>query len=158
MGTVLSIAISIFALSSSVSILQENLGYILLAMGSASFVATLFTIQEPRRIWTSAHLIDAHILLVLGILISPLPNIAFISTLLILSTLTWLTGILQLRKMLRFWGAADLVFAGLMAILTIGSELLEPTNAFIALIVLAIELGLVVWLAQSRQAAMMAQE
>ncbi|DAC27456.1 MAG TPA: hypothetical protein HA330_01145 [Candidatus Thalassarchaeaceae archaeon] len=158
MGTVLSIAISIFALSSSVSILQENLGYILLTMGSASFVATLFTIQEPRRIWTSAHLIDAHILLVLGILISPLPNIAFLSTLLILSTLTWLTGILQLRKMLRFWGATDLVFAGLMAILTIGSELLEPTNAFIALIVLAIELGLVVWLAQSRQAAMMAQE
>ena len=32
-----------------------------------------------------------------------------------------------------------------------GSELLEPTNAFIALIVLAVELGLVVWPAQSRQ-------
>ncbi len=158
MGTVLSIAASIFALSSSISVLQDNLGYILLVMGLVSFVATLFTIQEARRIWTSAHLIDAHVLLILGILISPFPTIAFLSTLLILSTLTWLTGILQLRKMLRFWGATDLVFAGLMAILTMGSELLEPTNAFIALIVLAIELGLVVWLAQSRQAAMMAQE
>ena len=158
MGTVLSIAASIFALSSSISVLQNNLGYILLVMGLISFVATLFTIQETRRIWTSAHLIDAHVLLILGILISPFPTIAFLSTLLILSTLTWLTGILQLRKMLRFWGATDLVFAGLMAILTMGSELLEPTNAFIALIVLAIELGLVVWLAQSRQAAMMAQE
>ena len=158
MGTVLSIAASIFALSSSISVLQDNLGYILLVMGLVSFVATLFTIQETRRIWTSAHLIDAHVLLILGILISPFPTIAFLSTLLILSTLTWLTGILQLRKMLRFWGATDLVFAGLMAILTMGSELLEPTNAFIALIVLAIELGLVVWLAQSRQAAMMAQE
>ena len=158
MGTVLSIAISISAFSASIPILQDNLGHILLVMGSASFIATLFTIQESRRIWTSAHLIDAHILLVLGVLISPLPTIAFLSTLLVLSTLTWLTGILQLRKMLRFWGATDLVFAGLMAILTMGSELLEPTNAFIALIVLAIELGLVVWLAQSRQAAMMAQE
>ena len=121
MGTVLSIAISISAFSASIPILQDNLGHILLVMGSASFIATLFTIQESRRIWTSAHLIDAHILLVLGVLISPLPTIAFLSTLLVLSTLTWLTGILQLRKMLRFWGATDLVFAGLMAILTMGT-------------------------------------
>ena len=59
---------------------------------------------------------------------------------------------------MRLWGASDLVFAGMLGILTMGSELLEPNTAFIALVALAIELGIVVWLAQKHQEAMITSE
>jgi hypothetical protein len=51
-----------------------------------------------------------------------------------------------------------LIIAGMLGILTMGSELLEPTTAFIALVALAIELGIVVWLAQKHQEAMITSE
>ena len=43
-------------------------------------------------------------------------------------------------------------------VLTMGSDLLEPTTAFVALVALAIELGIVVWLAQKHQEAMLTSE
>jgi hypothetical protein len=68
-----------------------------------------------------------------------------------MSTIVWVVGILQLRKALRIWGLADLVTAILCAIVFVSSELSQPSNLLISLIVLAIELGIVAWLGLANQ-------
>ncbi|MBA45752.1 MAG: hypothetical protein CMB31_04115 [Euryarchaeota archaeon] len=157
-GTILSISAALFAFTAWVSVFDEYYHWVIISIGFICLFGLVWSHSESKRIWTSTFTINAHILLVLAVLISPFPPVVLLATLLLLSTCTWVVGILQLRKGMRFWGASDLVFAGMAGILTMGSELLEPTTAFIALVALAIELGIVVWLAQKHQEAMLTSE
>jgi len=157
-GTMLSLAAAMFAFTAWIDTFSEYYYWIILVIGIVCLFGLFWSNSETNRIWTSTFTINSHLLLILAIVISPFPPVVLLATLLLLSTCTWVVGILQLRKGMRLWGASDLVFAGMLGILTMGSELLEPTTAFIALVALAIELGIVVWLAQKHQEAMITSE
>ena len=68
-----------------------------------------------------------------------------------LSTIVWVVGILQLRRVLRVWGLFDLIIAIIISLLVLGSTMLEPSILLISLIVLAAELGFVTWLSLSNE-------
>ena len=157
-GTILSFSASLFAFTAWVPDFSEYYHWMIMAIGTICLLGLIWSHSEEKRIWTSTFTINAHVLLVLAVLISPFPPVTLLATLLLLSTCTWVVGILQLRKGMRFWGASDLVFAAMAGVLTMGSNLLEPTTAFVALVALAIELGIVVWLAQKHQEAMLTSE
>jgi len=157
-GTLLSLAAAMFAFTAWIDTFSEYYYWIILVIGIVCLIGLFWSNGETNRIWTSTFTINSHLLLILAIVISPFPPVVLLATLLLLSTCTWVVGILQLRKGMRLWGASDLIFAGMLGILTMGSELLEPTTAFIALVALAIELGIVVWLAQKHQEAMITSE
>jgi hypothetical protein len=157
-GTILSLSAALYAFTAWVNVLSDYYHWIIFVIGTICLFGLIWSNSEKNRIWTSTFTINAHVLLVLAVIISPLPPVALLATMLLLSTCTWVVGILQLRKGMRLWGASDLVFAGMIGLLTMGSELLEPTTAFIALVALAIELGIVVWLAQKHQEAMLTSE
>ncbi|MAV06925.1 MAG: hypothetical protein CMA29_03425 [Euryarchaeota archaeon] len=157
-GTILSFSASLFAFTAWVPDFSEYYHWTIMSIGIICLLGLIWSHSEEKRIWTSTFTINAHILLVLAVLISPFPPVTLLATLLLLSTCTWVVGILQLRKGMRFWGASDLVFAAMAGVLTMGGDLLEPTTAFVALVALAIELGIVVWLAQKHQEAMLTSE
>ena len=157
-GTILSLSAALYAFTAWVNVFSDYYHWIIFVIGTICLFGLIWSNSEKNRIWTSTFTINAHVLLVLAVIISPLPPVALLATMLLLSTCTWVVGILQLRKGMRLWGASDLVFAGMIGLLTMGSELLEPTTAFIALVALAIELGIVVWLAQKHQEAMLTSE
>jgi len=100
---------------------------------------------------------DAHLLSIAGAIAIAFNSGSGVSILLILSifilmsTIVWVAGILQFRKALRIWGLADLV-VGILCILVLAPEdFLEATNLLIAMIIIAIELGIISWLGVSRQ-------
>ncbi len=157
-GTILSLSAALFAFTAWITIFDTYYHWIVISIGTICLFGLVWSHSESRGIWTSTFTINAHILLVLGVLISPFPPVTLLSVLLLLSTCTWVVGILRLRKGMRFWGASDLIFAGMAGILTMGSELLEPTTAFIVLVALAVELGIVVWLAQKHQESILSSE
>ena len=68
-----------------------------------------------------------------------------------ISTVVWVVGILQLRRVLRVWGLFDLLIAIIASLLVLGSTMLNPSILLISLIVLAVELGLVTWLSLSNE-------
>jgi len=67
--------------------------------------------------------------------------------LLALSLTIWVAGILQLRRSLRIWGAADLVLAIVAGLLSI-QTVVDPIGLLLMLIALGIVLGIVAWLGQ----------
>ena len=157
-GTILSLSAALFAFTAWVPDFSEYYHWVIITIGIICLFGLVWSHSESKKIWTSTFTINAHILLVLGVIIAPFPPVTLLAILLLLSTCTWVVGILQLRKGMRFWGASDLVFAGMAGILTMGGDLLDPTTAFVALVALAIELGIVVWLAQKHQEAMLSSE
>jgi hypothetical protein len=68
-----------------------------------------------------------------------------------MSTVVWVVGILQLRRVLRVWGLFDLLIAIIASLLVLGSTILNPSILLILLIVLAAELGFVTWLSLSNE-------
>ena len=96
--------------------------------------------------------INSHLLIYSGLLLTGLFSTIYLPIILIsLSTIIWIIGILQLRKILRIWGLFDLIIAILASLMLLGPEILEPSTLLISLIVLAIELGLVAWLGLSNE-------
>ena len=74
-------------------------------------------------------------------------------SLLTLSLTIWVTGILQLRRSLRVWGAADLVLALVVAALAAQGEI--NTNSLLLMgIALGLELGIIAWLGQKHEGQM----
>ena len=71
--------------------------------------------------------------------------------LVLMSTVVWVVGILQLRTSLRIWGLVDLVAALLCSIVFSSSEIVQSDKMFLGMIVLAAELGIVAWLGLANQ-------
>ena len=74
--------------------------------------------------------------------------------LILLSTTVWVVGILQLRRTLRVWGLLDMILAVLAALIFV-QGITEPVTLLLALLVIAVELGLVSWLGQRNQEALL---
>ena len=74
-------------------------------------------------------------------------------SILALSLVIWVTGILQLRRSLRIWGAADLIIALDTAALAAKGEL-NSTSLLLMGIALGVELGIIAWLGQKHEGQM----
>ncbi len=123
-----------------------------LVLGVLLIVLCGLTVPLNAGTWTMTLAVDGHLFIVSGALAMGFIDETLMPILLIMmSTIVWVVGILQLRKALRIWGLADLVTAILCAIVFVSSELSQPSNLLISLIVLAIELGIVAWLGLANQ-------
>jgi hypothetical protein len=133
--------------------LVEYIPHLMIVLGIISLTCLAASVPMRKPAWSTAWSWDAHLLLPLGVLfltgISPL----MVVTLLALSLTIWVTGILQLRRSLRVWGAADLVFALTAAALT-SQGLLNSTSLLLMGIALGLELGIIAWLGQKHEGQM----
>ena len=115
------------------------------------------TIPLDGAKWTMTLATDAHLLTIAGAIAmafksdSGVPVLLILSIFVLMSTIIWIAGILQYRKSLRIWGLIDLV-VGILCILVLAPEnLLESANLLIAMLIIAIELGIISWLGVSKQ-------
>jgi hypothetical protein len=137
--------LAIFAISSwseNVILFSE----IILFLGISLLILCSLTIKFRGERWTMMLAIDSHILIITGIMGMMYFNQIY-STILILSmsTVMWVVGILQVRRIFRIWGLVDLIMAILLSLIFV-SGIFDPTNLLICLTVLAIELGVIGWL------------
>ena len=125
---------------------------ITLIIGLLSLLLCALTVPMKKEIWTMVLAIDAHLMLYTGILWTGLFTTIYLPIILIsISTVVWVVGILQLRRVLRVWGLFDLLIAIIASLLILGSTMLNPSILLISLIVLAAELGFVTWLSLSNE-------
>jgi hypothetical protein len=125
---------------------------ITLIIGLLSLLLCALTVPMKKEIWTMVLAIDAHLMLYTGILWTGIFTTIYLPIILIsMSTVVWVVGILQLRKVLRIWGLFDLLIAIIVSLLVLGSTMLNPSILLISLIVLAAELGFVTWLSLSNE-------
>jgi len=78
----------------------------------------------------------------------------FPTLLIMLSTTAWVVGILQLRRVLRIWGLIDLILAVLVTLIFV-QGIAQPVTLLIGLMVVAAELGVVSWLGQRNEEALL---
>ena len=125
---------------------------ITLIIGLLSLLLCALTVPLKKEIWTMVLAIDAHLMLYTGILWTGIYTTIYLPIILIsISTVVWIVGILQLRRVLRVWGLFDLLIAIIASLLVLGSTMLSPSTLLISLIVLAAELGFVTWLSLSNE-------
>ena len=125
---------------------------ITLIIGMILLFLCALTVPLKKEIWTMVLAIDAHLMLYTGILWTGIFTTIYLPIILVsLSTVVWIVGILQLRRILRFWGLFDLLVAIIASLLVLGSTMLNPSVLLISLIVLAAELGFVTWLSLSNE-------
>lgn len=129
-----------------ISILMIGLGLLSLALLAASV-----PMRTPA--WTATWSWDAHLLLPLGVLFALGLHPLLVVSLLSLSLVIWVAGILQLRRSLRVWGAADLVIALVVAALVSQGQI-NSGSLLLMGIALGIELGIVAWLGQKHEGEM----
>ena len=68
----------------------------------------------------------------------------------LISTIVWIIGIIQVRKILRIWGLIDLILALLFSLIFV-NEIFSQNNILILLSLIAIELGIIGWLGISNE-------
>ena len=133
----------------SIDGIEDN---ITLIIGLLSLLLCALTVPLKKEIWTMVLAIDAHLMLYTGILWTGIYTTIYLPIILIsISTVVWIVGILQLRRVLRVWGLFDLLIAIIASLLVLGSTMLSPSTLLISLIVLAAELGFVTWLSLSNE-------
>ena len=103
--------------------------------------------------WSATWSWDAHFLLPLGVLLLTGISAWLVVSLLALSLSIWVTGILQLRRSLRVWGAADLVIA-LVAAALASQGTINSNSLLLMGIALGLELGIIAWLGQKHEGQM----
>ena len=141
--------ISISNMIPSIDGIEDN---ITLIIGLLSLLLCALTVPLKKEIWTMVLAIDAHLMLYTGILWTGIYTTIYLPIILIsISTVVWIVGILQLRRVLRVWGLFDLLIAIIASLLVLGSTMLSPSTLLISLIVLAAELGFVTWLSLSNE-------
>jgi len=115
-------------------------------IGCIMVLAHVYTVFAKLPKWTTAWLWNAHILFPLGIFIVAGWSSWLVVGVLVLSLVTWVGGILQLRRGMRIMGAMDLVISICLALLIIQGGLLDPSMLLVMLIALGLELSIVAWL------------
>ena len=98
--------------------------------------------------------VNSHMLLIMIGIGGYATSIVLPALLIVLSTTVWVIGILLLRRVLRIWGLADLILAILVALIFV-QGITAPVTLLTALIVVAIELGVVSWLGQRNEEALL---
>jgi hypothetical protein len=114
-------------------------------------LAHLYTILYNLPKWTTAWLWNAHILLPIGVLAVTGWNGWMVVSILALSLVTWVGGILQLRRGMRVMGAFDLVLSIAVWLLILQDNVLDSEMLLLMLLALGVELGIVAWLGTRHQ-------
>tara|TARA_B110000438_G_scaffold288472_1_gene321972 strand:+ start:4403 stop:8461 length:4059 start_codon:yes stop_codon:yes gene_type:complete len=125
---------------------QIALQWTIFATGVLMLGAQVYTIAAKWPKWTTAWLWNAHIILPVGIFAVAGWSPWLVVSVLALSLVTWVGGILQLRRGMRVMGALDLILALCLALLILQSQILDPEMLLLMLVALGIELGVVAWL------------
>ena len=112
------------------------------------------TVPLKGEKWTMMLAVNSHLLLVMFGLFGFATSIVLPTLLILLSTIVWIVGILQLRRTLRIWGLVDLILAILVSLIFV-QGITQPVTLLIALIVVAVELGVVSWLGQRNEEALL---
>ena len=122
-----------------------------MALGVAGLVLAIFATTTKRGLWTPTGLWIGHLLLPAAIFTySEEVTTYLVVSLLLISTIAWLIGVITLRRAWRVIGAIDLVIAWLAA----GKLLLGGASTMMALVMLlatATLLGLVTWIGQEME-------
>lgn len=121
-----------------------------MSMITVGFVA--WTVKNRMGLWLPAGLWALHILLFLACF--GFPNLVYaVVFILIASTVSWVSGILTLRKGWRIVGALDLVLGWIVAgVVLVGGS--SVTGLFAILLASATLLGIVTWLTQTFEGEM----
>jgi len=133
---------------------RETLPEVTMATGIVLLILCAMTVPLKGENWTMMLAVNSHMLLILVGLAGYVTSIVLPLMLIVLSTTVWVVGILQLRRTLRIWGLADLILAVLVALIFV-QGITDPVTLLIALMVLATELGLVSWLGQRNEEALL---
>ena len=132
----------------------STLPEITMATGLLLLALCAMTVPLKGEKWTMMLAVNSHMLLILIGLAGYAMTIVLPILLILLSTTVWVVGILQLRRTLRVWGLLDMILAVLAALIFV-QGITEPVTLLLALLVIAVELGLVSWLGQRNQEALL---
>ena len=137
-----------FTLANWVEPLDETTSYFAIVLGLSGLALGIFATVAKKGLWLPAGLWIGHLLLPAGVFTySEKLTVGLMVALLLVSTVSWLIGVVTLRRAWRIIGAVDLVIAWLVA----GALLIVGASSAMALIMLfatAILLGLVTWIGQ----------
>jgi hypothetical protein len=154
------VGINIFAIvlaSRSVASMYSDLipyiAHVMIILGLFSLACLAATVPMRRPAWSTTWSWDAHLLLPLGLLLITGVSPFLVVSILALSLVIWVTGILQLRRSLRIWGATDLILALVIAALAAQGEI-NSTSLLLMGIALGVELGIIAWLGQKHEGQM----
>ena len=148
---ILSIILAMYAFGAWSNIILQNVPYLTLILGTILLIALSMTSKFGKERWSMVLTIDSHILIIGGLITTGyFTEIYFTVLMVLVSTITWIIGIIQLRKILRIWGLIDLILAMLFSLIFV-KEIFDQINILIALTLIAIELGIIGWLGISNE-------
>jgi len=151
-GLALFLPISWNALGGWISILDGTTAIFMIALGIIGLVSSIYSVISDKQIWISSGLWIGHLLIPSGAFGHYEHTTVLMMTLmLVVSTTSWLIGVVTLRRGWRVLGALDLILAWIVA----GILMLSGATSLMLLIMLmatAILLGLVTWLGQKFEA------
>ena len=151
-GLALFLPISWNALGGWISVLDGTTAIFMVSLGTIGLVSSIYSVISDKQIWISSGLWIGHLLIPSGALGHYEHTTVLMMTLmLVVSTTSWLIGVVTLRRGWRVLGALDLILAWIVA----GILMLAGATSLMLLIMLmatAILLGLVTWLGQKFEA------
>ena len=148
---ILSIILAMYAFGAWSNSILQNVPYLTLILGTILLIALPMTSKFGKERWSMVLTIDSHILIIGGLITTGyFTEIYFTVLMVLVSTITWIIGIIQLRKILRIWGLIDLILAMLFSLIFV-KEIFDQINILIALTLIAIELGIIGWLGISNE-------
>ena len=148
---ILSIILAMYAFGAWSNSILQNVPYLTLILGTILLIALSMTSKFGKERWSMVLTIDSHILIIGGLITTGyFTEIYFTVLMVLVSTITWIIGIIQLRKILRIWGLIDLILAMLFSLIFV-KEIFDQINILIALTLIAIELGIIGWLGISNE-------
>lgn len=148
---ILSIVFVAYAFGAWSGDILEIVPKMTLIMGIVLLIALSATSKFGKERWSMVLVIDSHILIIGGLITTGYLNEIYFSLLMIsLSTIVWIIGIIQVRKILRIWGLIDLILALLFSLIFVNG-IFSQNNILILLSLIAFELGIIGWLGISNE-------
>ena len=151
--SILAIVMASRSIASMYHDLIPYVSYLMILLGAICLFNLAATVPMRKPAWSSVWSWDAHLLLPLGLLFVSGVSAYLVISVLSLSLVIWVTGILQLRRSLRVWGAADLIIALVIAALAAQGQI-NSTSLLLMGIALGVELGIIAWLGQKHEGQM----
>ncbi len=148
---ILGMVMSFISIAEWSSVVNQSLDILVMTIGVVLIICCALTVPLELERWTMTFAVDGHILVAFGaFLIGQNNSLWFPIMLILMSTTLWVVGILQLRRGLRIWGLADLIAALLFAIVFASTQI-DQQEVLLGMAILALELGIVAWLAIANQ-------
>ena len=153
--SILVAPIALISLSNLIPEIRDFIPEFCYLLGLVMIIVIGSSIPSKNGHWTMMAVIDSHILIIIAIITIGEPMLIPVSFF-VLSTIIWIVGILQLRKILRIIGLIDLILGAGLTLLIFGSSSdLGGIGLFALLAVIGIELALITWLSQRNENALL---